>query len=82
MRRAGLVSNVCWWAQFDDPRDAVLGEKAAQVRARKQAAAGVHSDALHSVLAGPDKQEVAACKPSLCCACGLSGVRMFCTGLA
>ena len=29
-----------WLAQFDDARDAVLGEKAAQMRARKRAAQG------------------------------------------
>jgi len=55
VRRAGLTQECVLVVQFDDPRDAVLGEKAAQVRARKRAAAGVPSNVLYCALAGPYK---------------------------
>ena len=40
------VMSACGW-QFDDPHDAVLGEKAAQMRARKRAAQGALCTTMH-----------------------------------
>ena len=41
-----------WLPQFDDARDAVLGEKAAQMRARKRAAQGARRLVASELLPG------------------------------